>query len=81
MARRVSRKIPIRTLVSLSLLLAAGAAAQQNGRVRAGEEPPQPLRGEVHAIADGARIRSFRELCGRVDAIVEGVVGKRFFAH
>jgi hypothetical protein len=45
-----------------------------HGRFLAGEEPPQPLRGEIHAIADPVLLRSFKELCDRADAIVEGVV-------
>jgi hypothetical protein len=65
----------MRTLVPWGLTLAlAACASAQNGRVRAGEEPPQPQRGEIHAIADPAPIRSFKELCGKADVIVEGVV-------
>lgn len=49
-------------------------APGQNARLRAGEEAPQPLRGEVHFFADPAPLRSFQELCEKSDAIVEGVV-------
>ena len=38
--------------VGLLVTLAASAFAQQEGRLRAGETPPQPLRGEIHGIAD-----------------------------
>jgi len=54
--------------------LAVSASAQQDGRVRAGETPPPPVRGEIHAIADPAPLRSFKDLCVRADAIVEGLV-------
>src|SRR5579863_6761027 len=54
--------------------LAVSAHAQQDGRVRAGETPPPLLRGEVHAIADPMALRSFKELCMKADAIVEGAV-------
>jgi len=66
----------MRLILSLGLLatLAANVLAQPTGRLRAGEVPPQPLRGELHAIADPAPMRSFKDLCTRVDAIVEGVV-------
>src|SRR6266481_3568956 len=66
----------MRLLLSMSLLvtLAVNAFAQQSGRLRAGEEPPRPLRGEIHAIADPAPLRSFKDLCDRAAAIVEGVV-------
>ena len=64
----------MRVLLSLGLTLALATSAQQDGRVRRGEQPPQPQRGELHAIADPAPIRSFKDLCGKVDAIVEGVV-------
>jgi hypothetical protein len=66
----------MRMVSCMYLLVALGAPAfpQQTGRVRAGEVPPQPLRGEIHAIADPAPLRSFKELCDRADAIVEGVV-------
>jgi hypothetical protein len=60
--------------LGLTLALAAGAYAQQDGRVHAGEQPPQPLRGDIHGFADPGRIRSFTQLCGRADAIVDGVV-------
>jgi hypothetical protein len=61
-------------LLPLGLTLALAASAQQDGRVREGERPVPPQHGEFHAIADPALIRSFRELCGKADAIVEGVV-------
>jgi hypothetical protein len=66
----------MRTLVplGLTLALAAGAYAQQDGRVHAGEQPPQPLRGDIHGFADPGPIRSFTQLCGKADAIVDGVV-------
>jgi len=64
----------MRMLLTLGLTLALAASAQQDGRVRRGDQPPQQQRGEFHAIADPAPIRSFKELCGKVDAIVEGVV-------
>jgi hypothetical protein len=66
----------MRLPLSLSLLatLAANVLAQPTGRLRAGEEPPQPVRGEIHAIADPMPMRSFKDLCNRADAIVEGVV-------
>jgi hypothetical protein len=62
------------SLVSLLLVLVGSVFAQPAGRLRAGEEPPQPLRGDIHAIADPAPMRSFKELCDRAAAIVEGVV-------
>jgi hypothetical protein len=58
----------------LLLVLVSNVFAQQTGRLRAGEEPPRPLRGEIHAIADPAPMRSFKDLCEKADAIVEGVV-------
>ena len=66
----------MRLLLNMGLLvtLEASAFAQQTGRLRAGEEPPRPLRGEIHAIADPAPLRSFKDLCDRAAAIVEGVV-------
>jgi hypothetical protein len=60
--------------VALLVTVTASAFAQQAARLRAGEEPPQPLRGEIHAIADAAPLRSFKELCIRATAIVDGVV-------
>ena len=60
--------------VPLLLALAATVFAQQAARLRVGDEPPQPLRGELHAIADPAPLRSFKELCDRAAAIVDGVV-------
>jgi hypothetical protein len=66
----------MRTLVplGLTLALAAGAYAQQDGRVHAGEQPPQPQRGDIHGFADPGPMRSFTQLCGKADAIVDGVV-------
>jgi hypothetical protein len=61
-------------LFLFGLTLAFAASGQQNGVIRGGEQPPHPQRGEFHAIADPAPLRSFKELCGKVDAIVEGVV-------
>jgi hypothetical protein len=58
----------------LTVTWAAACFAQQSGRVLGGEEPPQPIRGEVRAIADPVLIRSLGELCKRVDLIVEGTV-------
>ena len=49
------------------------AASGQDSKPRIGEEPPLPLRGEVHVIVDSAPLRSFQELCEKSDAIVEGV--------
>ena len=60
--------------MGLLMVLAASAFAQQAGRLRAGEEPPQPLRGTIHGFADPMLVRSFKDLCDRADAIVEGVV-------
>jgi hypothetical protein len=60
--------------IGLLAILAASAFAQQTGRLRTGELPPEPLRGEIHAIADPAPVHSFQDLCGRAAAIVEGVV-------
>ena len=54
--------------------LTVSAYAQQDGRVRAGETPPPPLRGEIHSIADPMVLRFFKDLCVKADAIVEGVV-------
>jgi len=48
----------MRTLLPWGLTLALAAGAQQDGRVRAGEEQPQPQRGEIHAIADLAPSRN-----------------------
>ena len=61
-------------LVSSSLLIPLLALGQETGRVRAGEQPPPPLKGEIHAIADPAPMRSFKDLCDRADMIVEGAV-------
>ncbi|HEY6341050.1 MAG TPA: hypothetical protein VIY49_06125 [Bryobacteraceae bacterium] len=69
--------LPARVLFLSAVLIATWASAcfaQQTGRVLGGQEPPQPVRGEVRAIADPALIRSFGELCKRVDLIVEGTV-------
>ena len=49
-------------------------AVAQNARVKAGELPPTPLKGEIHAIADPAPLVSFKVLCEHADLIVEGVV-------
>jgi hypothetical protein len=69
--------LPARVLFLSAVLIATWAAAcfaQQTGRVLGDQEPPQPVRGEVRGFADPARIRSFGELCKRVDLIVEGTV-------
>jgi hypothetical protein len=58
----------------LALLLPMMAVGQPTGRLKAGEEPPYPLKGDMHAIADPAPLRSFKDLCDRVAMIVEGVV-------
>jgi hypothetical protein len=62
----------MRVLLLLGIVTSI-AAAQQN-RVRAGEEPPLPTRGEIHVHSDPMLVRSLSELCARADAIVEGVV-------
>jgi hypothetical protein len=60
--------------VLLLLGIVAASAVAQQGRVRAGEEPPLPTRGELHVHADPMLVRSLNELCARADAIIEGVV-------
>ena len=69
--------LPTRVLLLCAVLIATWADAcfaQQSGRVLGGQEPPPPMRGEVQAIADPAPMRSFGELCKRVDLIVDGTV-------
>src|SRR4051812_37559435 len=56
-------------ILPLALMTASG----QSARPRAGEQPPQPLRGEVHFFIDPAPLRSFQQVCDKSDAIVEGV--------
>jgi hypothetical protein len=60
--------------MGLLVALATSAFAQQTGRLGAGEQPPQPLRGVIHGFADPMPVRSFKDLCDRADAIIEGVV-------
>lgn len=60
--------------VLLLLGIVTAVAAAQQGRVRAGEEPPLPVRGEIHVHADPMLVRSLSDLCARADAIVEGVI-------
>jgi hypothetical protein len=58
----------------VAILITSSVATAQNARLRTGEEPPRPLKGEIHAIADPAPLCSFKDLCERADMIVEGVV-------
>jgi hypothetical protein len=69
--------LPARVLFLSAVPIATWAAAclaQESGRVLGGQEPPQPVRGEVRGIADPVLIRSLGELCKRVDLIVNGTV-------
>jgi hypothetical protein len=61
-------------MVAFVAIFVAPSVTAQNGRLHTGEEPPLPLRGEIHTIADPAPLRSFKDLCERADMIVEGVV-------
>jgi len=56
------------------LLLPLLAFGQQEGRRRAGDEPPSPLKGDIRTIADPMPLPSFKYLCEHADMIVEGVV-------
>ena len=58
----------------LMLAVVTGAFSQQDGRVHAGEAPPQPERGILHGYGDPMSIRSFTELCTKADTIIDGVV-------
>src|SRR6266436_1777419 len=66
---RMRKRICIGIILPVVLTTASG----QSGRPRAGEQPPQPLRGEIHFFADSAPLRSFQEVCEKSDAIVEGM--------
>lgn len=64
----------MRAVLSLNLLVMfAVTLSAQQVRGHYGEEP-QILKGEIHAIVDPVPLRSFKQLCERADAIVEGVV-------
>ena len=57
-----------------AIVIAAGTVAAQESRPIVGAPPQAPLKGQIHAIADPAPLRSFRDLCEHADLIVEGVV-------
>jgi len=57
-----------------AIVIAAGAVPAQQSRPIVGSPPVEPLKGQIHAIADPAPLRSFRDLCQHADLIVEGVV-------
>jgi len=57
-----------------AIVISAGAVAAQESRPMVGATPVAPLKGQIHAIADPAPLRSFRDLCEHADLIVEGVV-------
>lgn len=57
-----------------TVVIVAGTAAAQNSRPIVGSQPPTPLKGQIHAIADPAALRSFKDLCEHVDLIVQGTV-------
>jgi hypothetical protein len=63
-----------RNLLLWVVVIAAGIAAAQESRQMVGAPPATPLKGQIHAIADPAPLRSFRDLCEHADLIVEGVV-------
>ena len=70
--RRLTMRLLMRT--GVLAISATSIFAQQDGRLRAGEEPPRLLRGDVHGFADPKPLRSFKSLCEKADAIVYGVV-------
>lgn len=57
-----------------AVVIAAGAVPAQDTRPIVGSPPVAPLKGQIHAIADPAPLRSFKDLCEHADLIVEGVI-------